>query len=94
MVSLEFFSCHFYFRARRADGFLVVELGRIAFPEGPNDGVEPNGMNETSKDFDDSADELWSLYGNVAERHDESRIRTLKDDMDGIPVYVCAFFVA
>jgi len=63
---------------RTADGLLVVE---------------PGGMNEASKDFDDSADELWSLYGNVAERHDESRIRTLKDDMDWIPVYVCAYFL-
>lgn len=79
---------------RNADGLLVVELGRVPFPEGPNNDVEQRGMNEASKDFDDSADELWSLYGNVAERHDESRIRTLKDDMDGIPVYVCGFFIA
>ena len=57
-------------------------------------GVEETGTNEESKDFDDNADELWSLYGNVAQRHDEARIRTLKDDMDGIPVYVCAYFPA
>ena len=78
---------------RNADGLLVVELGRSAFPGGPNEDVEERGMNEASKDFDDSADELWSLYGNVAGRHDESRIRTLKDDMDGVPVYVCTYFL-
>jgi hypothetical protein len=79
---------------RTDDGLLVVELGRIAYSGGPNRGVGESGINEASKDFDDSANDLWSLYGNVAERHDESRIRTLKDDMDGIPVYVCAHFLA
>ena len=29
-----------------------------------------------------SANDLWSLYGNEAKSHDESRINTLKDDMD------------
>ncbi len=57
-------------------------------------GVEEIGTNEDSKDFDDNADELWSLYGDVAKRHDEARIKTLKDDMDGIPLYVCAYFPA
>jgi hypothetical protein len=57
-------------------------------------GVEETGTNEESKDFDDNADELWSLYGKVAQRHDEARIKTLKDDMDGIPLYVCAYFPA
>jgi hypothetical protein len=57
-------------------------------------GVEVTGTNEESKDFDDNADGLWSLYGDVAKRHDEARIKTLKDDMDGIPLYVCAYFPA
>ena len=54
--------------------------------------VEEGGMNEEPNDFDDSADELWSLYGDVAKRHDEARIRALKEDMDGIPVYVRPYF--
>lgn len=96
MVSLELYLVFSVFVFRTTDGLLVVELGRIASPEAPNEGVEERGMNDASKDFDDSADDLpvWSLYGIVAERHDESRIRTLKDDMDGIPVYVCAYFLA
>ena len=40
-------------------------------------------------DFDDSANDLWSLYGKEAKSHDEARIKTLKDDMDGILIYVC-----
>jgi len=74
-----------------ADSSLVVELRSIAFSEGPDEGVEERGMREAPKDFDYSSNELWSMYGNLAERYDESRIQTLKDDMDGIPVYVCTF---
>ena len=40
------------------------------------------------QDFDDSANDLWSLYGKEAESHDQARIKTLKDDMDGILTYV------
>jgi hypothetical protein len=57
-------------------------------------GVEETGTNEESKDFDDNADGLWTLYGKVAQRHDVARIKSLKDDMDGIPLYVCAYFPA
>jgi hypothetical protein len=56
--------------------------------------VEGREKNEEPSDFDDSANELWSLYGSVAQRHDETRIRALKEDMDGIPVYVCTYFTA
>ena len=57
-------------------------------------GFEETGTNEESKDFDDNADGLWTLYGKVAQRHDVARIKSLKDDMDGIPLYVCAYFPA
>ncbi|KAF8462504.1 hypothetical protein DFH94DRAFT_831866, partial [Russula ochroleuca] len=39
-------------------------------------------------DFDDSANALWTLYGKEAKSHDESRIQTLKDDMDGVLIFV------
>jgi hypothetical protein len=45
---------------------------------------------ESHKDFDDSANDLWSLYGKEAKSHDEARINTLKDDMDGVLIFVCA----
>jgi Family of unknown function (DUF6535) len=55
--------------------------------------VEVGGMNEEPDDFDDGADKLWSLYEDVAKRHDGVRIQALKTDMDGIPVYVRECFL-
>jgi hypothetical protein len=42
------------------------------------------------QDFDDNANDLWSLYGIEAKSHDQARIETLKDDMDGVLIFVCA----
>jgi hypothetical protein len=39
-------------------------------------------------DFDGSANPLWTLYGKEAKGHDESQIQTLKDDMDGVLIFV------
>jgi hypothetical protein len=39
-------------------------------------------------DFDDSANTLWTLYGKEAKSYDEARIRTLKEDMDGVLIFV------
>ena len=54
----------------------------------------PNNPNQSSHDqhhdFDDSANDLWSLYGKEAKSQDEAKIKALKDDMDGILIYVCA----
>jgi hypothetical protein len=44
-------------------------------------------------DFDDSANELWTLYGKEAKSHDESQIETLKDDMGGVLIFVRLYFV-
>ena len=41
-------------------------------------------------DFDDSANALWSLYRREAEGHDKATIKTLKDDMDGLLIFVCS----
>jgi len=43
-------------------------------------------------DFDDSANALWSLYGKEAKGHDEATIQTLKDDMDGVLIFVRTHF--
>ena len=40
--------------------------------------------------FDEDANGLWSLYGKEAKSHDEARIETLKGDMDGVLIFVCA----
>ena len=39
-------------------------------------------------DFDDSANALWSLHEKEAKSHDEARIQSLKDDMDGVLIFV------
>lgn len=44
-------------------------------------------------DFDDSANALWTLYGKEAKSHDEAGIQTLKDDMDGVLIFVRLYFV-
>ena len=44
-------------------------------------------------DFDGSANALWSLYGTEAKSRDESQIQTLKDDMDGVLIFVSSHFV-
>ena len=44
-------------------------------------------------DFESSANALWSLYGKEAKSHDEARIQTLKDDMDGVLIFVRPYFL-
>jgi hypothetical protein len=39
-------------------------------------------------DFNISANPLWALYGKEAKSHDEARIQTLKEDMDGVLIFV------
>ena len=39
-------------------------------------------------DFDSRANGLWTLYGKEAKSHDEARIQTLKEDMDGVLIFV------
>jgi hypothetical protein len=43
-------------------------------------------------DFDDGANALWTLYGKEARSHDDACIRTLKDDMDGVLIFVRSYF--
>jgi hypothetical protein len=40
------------------------------------------------KDFDDGANSLWSLYGNVAKTHDQTRFSSMVEDMDAVGVFV------
>ena len=39
-------------------------------------------------DFDDNANAMWSLHLGEAKSHDEARINSLKDDMDGVLIFV------
>jgi hypothetical protein len=40
------------------------------------------------EDFDDSANALWSLYVKETKSHDEATVGTIKDDMDGVLIFV------
>jgi hypothetical protein len=44
-------------------------------------------------DFDGSANALWTLYGKEAKSYDDSRIQTLKDDMDGVLIFVRSYLL-
>ena len=39
-------------------------------------------------DFDGSSNALWTLFRDEAKSHDNARINTLKDDMDGVLIFV------
>ena len=39
-------------------------------------------------DFHGSANALWSLYGTEAKSYDDARIKPLKQDMDGVLIFV------
>jgi len=43
------------------------------------------------KDFDDGANDLWSLFGKEAKSHDEVQIQALKEDMDGVLIFAGLF---
>ena len=50
----------------------------------------PSRAPEERQDFDEDAGDLWSLYGKEAKSHDEAWAETLKGDMDGVLIFVCA----
>ena len=43
------------------------------------------------RDFDDNANAFWSLHMKEAKSHDEARIESIKDDMDGVLIFVCIY---
>ena len=43
-------------------------------------------------DFHGSTNALWSLYGKEAQSYDKSRVEPLKDDMDGVLIFVRLYF--
>jgi hypothetical protein len=45
-------------------------------------------------DFNDNANAMWSLHLGEAKSHDEARIHSLKDDMDGVLIFVRVYVSA
>ena len=61
---------------------------------GPSDGISDPGHNEEqhlTSEFDGSSKALWTLFGTEAKSYDNARINTLKDDMDGVLIFVCLY---
>ncbi|KAH9170247.1 hypothetical protein EDB89DRAFT_1335038 [Lactarius sanguifluus] len=54
----------------------------------------PPGMPRMIGDFNDNANALWSLQLKEANSHDEARIQSLKDDMDGVLIFAGLFSAA
>jgi hypothetical protein len=44
-------------------------------------------------DFHGSANTLWTVYGKEAKSYDKARVEPLKDDMDGVLIFVRLYFV-
>jgi len=72
----------------RVTNALTNNQSGIGAPNNP-----PEDSSEEPKDFDDSANPLWSLYGQEAKSRDEAQIQTLKDDMDGVLIFVCICYL-
>lgn len=73
--------------------------------EGSSDSIENDRPGDTARqqsakmprmvgDFDDSANSLWSLHAKEAKSHDEARIQSLKDNMDGVLIFAGLFSAA
>ncbi|KAH8984554.1 hypothetical protein EDB86DRAFT_142192 [Lactarius hatsudake] len=62
----------------------------------PGDAAQPvpSKMPRMIGDFDDNANALWSLHVKEAMSHDEARIQSLKDDMDGVLIFAGLFSAA
>jgi hypothetical protein len=59
----------------------------------PGDGGIPeSSSSQENQDFDDSANALWLLYGKEAKGYDEATIQSIKDDMDGVLIFVRVTF--
>ena len=72
----------------------IVAKSSIYNPcEGPvpnNSSAEPHMIG----DFHGSTNSLWSLYRKEAKSHDKARIEPLKEDMDGVLIFVRPFLSA
>ena len=53
-----------------------------------NNPSQPEESQKQRQDFDEGSDYLWSQYGMEALQYDGSRIKTLKDDMGSVLVFL------
>jgi hypothetical protein len=53
----------------------------------------PEESHDLRHDFDNGANALWSLYEKEVESVDKVRIQALKDDMDGVLIFVRIYYL-
>ena len=73
-----------------------VIMKMIDIPSQGDRGADANSSTQEPRmigDFEGSANALWAIYGKEAKSHDEAHIQTLKDDMDGVLIFVSPYFV-
>ncbi|KAI0246860.1 hypothetical protein BJV78DRAFT_1134381, partial [Lactifluus subvellereus] len=56
-------------------------------PDGDPGSIGSDHAQQELPDFAEGANALWSLYENEAKSHDDARIRSLNDDMDGVLIF-------
>lgn len=59
----------------------------------PSDDPSLSEAHGERRDFDDGANAIWSLYGKVAQTHDEAHVQSLAKDMDGVLIFVRRYTV-
>ncbi len=71
---------------------LSINLGtrNSTFDSEPEDPPEDPRM---IGDFDGGANTLWTLFGTEAKSHDDVRISTLKESMEGVVIFVRSYSV-
>jgi hypothetical protein len=78
------------------NNFVEVRGANVFVDNQPGNGAPnnpPGNSSEEPNDSDDSANPLWSLYEQEAKYRDEAQIQTLKDDMDGVLIFVCICYL-
>lgn len=80
------------YEERLESGALLATVGGAGMD--PSEANDPSLPREQQKDFDNGANPLWSLYIKGVKSRDQARIQTLKDDMDGILLFVCVHLLS
>ena len=66
-------------------------MNHLSRNDGPS--LPPEEAHEEHDNFDDSNYGLWSLYEKAVQSRDKVRIEALKDDMDGVLIFVCTHYL-
>ena len=86
----------------RPMALVVVKLESVPSPEEPaqerhEETDNPSRATEESQDengeLDNISNSLWPLYEKAVKSRDKVRIQALRDDMDGVLIFVCIYYL-